>query len=46
MPLAFAIALTALYLEAGVEERWMESQFGELYGDYRKRSWALLPAVF
>ncbi len=43
---AFAIALICLYLKARVEERWMESEFGQLYVDYRRTSWALIPAVF
>jgi protein-S-isoprenylcysteine O-methyltransferase Ste14 len=43
--LAFPIALTALWLKSRVEERWMGTEFGERYAEYRQRSWALLPFV-
>lgn len=44
--LAFPIALIALWLKSGVEERWMESEFGDRYTAYRNRSWALVPWLF
>ena len=43
--LAFLIALLALWLKSRVEERWMTREFGEQYGAYQRRTWALLPCV-
>ncbi len=41
--LAFPIALTALMIKSHVEERWMVSEFGARYAEYRNHSWALIP---
>lgn len=41
--LAFPIALASLWLKSRFEERWMTREFGERYGEYRKKSWALIP---
>ncbi len=43
--LAFALALTALWLKSRVEERWMSAEFAERYAAYRRNSWALIPYV-
>jgi len=44
--LGAAILVTALVAKARIEETWLIQEFGGSYGDYRRRSWALLPFIY
>ncbi|MGA7160837.1 MAG: isoprenylcysteine carboxylmethyltransferase family protein [Bacteroidota bacterium] len=44
--LAAALVLGALWYKLRLEEKWMLSQFGDLYESYSKRVTALVPYIF
>ena len=44
--LGLLLAICALVYKLRIEERWMLTQFGDRYREYRRASWALLPFVY
>jgi protein-S-isoprenylcysteine O-methyltransferase Ste14 len=44
--LGLMLAICALVYKLRIEERWMLTQFGDRYREYRRATWALLPFVY
>jgi len=44
--LGAAILIAALVAKSRREEVWLAQEFGDAYGSYRARSWALVPFVY
>ena len=44
-PIAFVIAVGALWRKLRVEERWLTAEFGVRYSDYRRQTRALIPFI-
>jgi len=44
-PIAFVIAVGALWRKLRVEERWLTAEFGARYSDYRRQTRALIPFI-
>ncbi len=41
--LGIAVMSYAYVRKIALEERWMREEFGAVWGDYRRVSWALIP---
>jgi protein-S-isoprenylcysteine O-methyltransferase Ste14 len=44
--LGVMLAVCALVYKLRIEERWMLAQFGSVYRDYQRASWALVPLIY
>lgn len=44
--IAVALILFAYWTKLRMEDQWMRSQFGERYGEYARRTAALVPYLF
>ncbi len=44
--IALALVIFALWIKLRMEEKWMRSEFGEMYAAYSRRTAALVPYLF